>query len=277
VKCLEPIDYEAEGFGEFYDELPLWSAPFGLMLLDRVPLKPHMTILDVGAGTGWLSIELAERCGSGATIIAVDPWKSGLERCRRKVEHLGLRNITLLDQDAATLDLPAESVDAIVSNLGFNNFAEPAAVLHSCYRVARHGATVCLTTNLTGHMREFYDVYKETLVELGQKDRLDVLAAHIEHRGTTESVSRLLQEAGFEVVAVVNDTLRMRFADGSSLLNHHFIRLGFVQGWAAVAAGAEVEKTFDTLRRKLDAVANTQGDLALTIPMALLEARKPLK
>jgi hypothetical protein len=40
------------------------------------------------------------------------------------------------------------------------------------------------------------------------------------------------------------------------------------------AAPDWVEETFDSLRRKLDAVANAEGDLALTIPMKLLEARQ---
>jgi hypothetical protein len=47
-----PIDLGTPEFGDLYDELPLWSAPFGLLLLDRVPLVAGSTIVDVGAGTG---------------------------------------------------------------------------------------------------------------------------------------------------------------------------------------------------------------------------------
>src|SRR5208282_1926821 len=61
---LDEIDYKTPDFADFYDELPLWSAPFGLMLLEHVSLRPGMTILDVGAGTGFITIELAQRCGS---------------------------------------------------------------------------------------------------------------------------------------------------------------------------------------------------------------------
>ena len=31
MQYLARVDFQAPGFGEFYDELPLWSAPFGLM------------------------------------------------------------------------------------------------------------------------------------------------------------------------------------------------------------------------------------------------------
>ncbi len=72
-RTIVEINYETPEFGDLYDELPFWSAPFGLMLLERVRLRRGMTILDVGAGTGFLTIELAQRCGSEAIVIAVDP------------------------------------------------------------------------------------------------------------------------------------------------------------------------------------------------------------
>jgi len=175
VQYLASIDFQAPGFGEFYDELPLWSAPFGLMLLERVAPRSHMTILDVGAGTGWLSIELAERCRPETTVIAVYPWRSGLDRLRQKVIRLGLSNVVVLEGDASVLDLASASVDLIVSNLGVNNFDNPSAVLATCFRVAKGGATFCLTTNPVGHMAEFYDEYTAVLASLGQHDRLPVL------------------------------------------------------------------------------------------------------
>lgn len=33
-----------------FDELPLWSAPFGLLFLDTVKLRAGITVLDVGCG-----------------------------------------------------------------------------------------------------------------------------------------------------------------------------------------------------------------------------------
>ena len=78
MKYLEAVDSTHPEFGELYDELPLWSAPFGLLLLDRVPLRPGLTVLDVGAGTGFLTLELAQRCGLQTTVIAVDPWAAGM-------------------------------------------------------------------------------------------------------------------------------------------------------------------------------------------------------
>lgn len=274
---LDPVDFDAPDFGELYDELPLWSAPFGLWLLDRVPVKNGLTILDIGAGTGFLSVELAERCGAASRVLAVDPWAAAMRRLRRKIEQRRLSNVQVLEQDAATLTLPDESVDVVVSNLGVNNFDDPGAVLRVCARAARPGATLLLTTNLVGHMAELYDVYREVLFETGQGDRLATLDSHIQHRATPESLGRLLEDAGFAIVEVATEAFRLRFADGSALLRHFFIRLGFLQGWKAIAAPARLAETFERLEAALNAVAAARGELALTIPMAGVVARKPLR
>jgi ubiquinone/menaquinone biosynthesis C-methylase UbiE len=274
-KYLEEIDHQASGFGDLYDELPLWSAPFGLLLLEQVHLRPGMTILDVGAGTGFLSIELAQRCGSDSKVIAVDPWTAAIERLARKLHHMGIQNVRTLGQDAATIDLPDQSVDLIVSNLGINNFDDPAATLRSCFRVAKPGANLFLTTNLVGHMREFYDVYRDVLCDLGLADRLAVLDAHISRRATVDSVRAQLEGVGFKFVAAAKSSFRERFVDGSSLLRHYFIRLGFVPGWKSVAPEGAAEATFVALERRLNATAAERGELSLTVPAACIHATKP--
>jgi SAM-dependent methyltransferase len=275
VTYLEEIDITAPELGELYDELPLWSAPFGLLLLDRVPVRSGLTILDVGAGTGFLSLELAERCGRGTRVIAVDPWKAATDRLRRKIAQRGLADaVVVLEQDAAAIDLPEASVDVIVSNLGINNFDDPAAVLRTCFRVAKPGALLLLTTNLVGHMAELYEAYRGVLTELGHQDCLVTLEAHVNRRATVDSVRTSLQGAGFEITDVVTSSFRTRFADGSALLRHYFIRLGFVPGWKSVARAESLRETFDALERRLNALAEQHGELALTIPMACFVARK---
>jgi ubiquinone/menaquinone biosynthesis C-methylase UbiE len=274
MSYLREIDFTQPQVAELYDELPLWSAPFGLMLLDRVPVKPGLVVLDVGAGTGFLTVELAQRCGPGARVIAVDPWRGAMDRLRRKLAHLGLDNVVLVDEDAAALALAEESVDLVVSNLGINNFENPVAVLQTCFRAVKPDGRLFLTANLVGHMAEFYEVYRATLTELGRVEALAALEAHVRHRMTVDSLASLLQQCGFETVTVATDAFRMRFANGSSLLRHYFVRLGFVPGWKSVVSEASMQDTFEVLERNLNAVAEARGELALTIPMACVEARK---
>jgi ubiquinone/menaquinone biosynthesis C-methylase UbiE len=276
MSYLEPVDTAHEDVAAFYDELPLWSAPFGLKLLDRVPLRPGLQILDVGAGTGYLTIELAQRCGSMAHVIAVDRWGHALSRLRRRLGYLSLDNVTVIEADAAALNLPDASIDLVASNLGINNFDNVDAVLKTIFRITKPGAALLLTTNLAGHMAEFYDVFQGALMALGQEDRLPVLQKHVAHRGTVDTVQALLNQAGFVVTEVEQEAFRMRFVDGSALLRHYLIRLGFLPAWTAVATPDRVEETFAAVERNLNLVAERKGELSLTIPAALFVAKKPI-
>src|SRR5437764_13901131 len=139
-----------------YDELPLWSAMFGLLLLEEVPLAKMTDVLDVGCGTGFPLIELAERLGVRSHVHGIDPWTGGCKRPAEKVTSRGTPNVTLHEGSADAMPFADATFDLIVSNLGVNNFEDRAAAIRECRRVARNGATLALTPNLQGHMQEPY-------------------------------------------------------------------------------------------------------------------------
>jgi arsenite methyltransferase len=124
-------------------------------------------------------------------------------------------------------------------------------------------------------MAEFYNIYRATLGELGLDTQ--ALDAHIERRGTVDSISELLTNAGFDVSDSAVQHFRMRFASGTTLLHHHFIRLGFVAGWKSLVPPAAVESFFLRLEQNLNAFAVEHGELALKVPMAYIESRKPAR
>jgi ubiquinone/menaquinone biosynthesis C-methylase UbiE len=254
-----------------YDELPLWSAMFGLLLLDEVPLAGVRTVLDVGCGTGFPLIEIAERLGPESVVHGIDPWTAAIELARKKAASRHTPNVILHEGDAARMPFDDGSFDLIVSNLGVNNFDDRDAAIGECRRVARPGARIALTTNLQGHMRELYAVFADVLRGAGDAEGLARLQEHIEHRATIAGVRRLLAAHGFEIRRVVERQNTMRFASGTALFNHHFIKLGFLDAWKKIVPGNERE-TFTQLLEELNAAARQHGELRLTIPMAYVEA-----
>lgn len=272
---FEKIDYSTDDFCKLYDELPLWSAPFGLLLLEHVPLQAASRILDVGAGTGFLAVELAQRCGASSQVVAVDPWGAALRRLQEKVAALGLKNVSVIESEIEKAPLSPDSFDLAVSNLGVNNFSDAAAAMAACYHVLKPGGRLLIATNTRGHMAEFYEVYRSVLQEVGLQEALPALEAHIDHRPTEESLSRSLQAAGFEVGGRFHGSFVMRFADGSALLRHYFIRLGFLPDWAGLCPPARVEEVFGLLEHRLNLLAAKTGALSLSVPMLCMQASKP--
>jgi ubiquinone/menaquinone biosynthesis C-methylase UbiE len=266
MQPLDFLDFEADfsspSILAAYDELPLWSAMFGLLLLDEVPLTTISAALDVGCGTGFPLIELAERLGPASEVHGVDVWSAGLQRAREKVAARATPNVTIHEASATSMPFPDARFDLIVSNLGVNNFDDRDAAIAECRRVIRPGGTIALTTNVQGHMHELYDVFAEVLTSDEERTRL---REHIEHRATVDAVRQLLEQHRFTVRRVVEREGVMRFANGTALFNHHFIKLGFLDAWKKVVAGDERA----VFARLLDRLA---GELRLTIPMAYVEA-----
>jgi arsenite methyltransferase len=256
------------------DELSLWSARFGILLLDHLQLQRGIRILDLGCASGFPLFELAHLHGSSCQLVGVDVWAEAIDRASTKLETYELENVRLVRGDAAHLPLDASSFDLIVSNLGINNFADPRATLVECARVTKPGGRIVLTTNVKGHMQEFYDVFRETLVALGRADRLERLTDNEDHRLSRTSISDLLGDCGFEVTRAIEDRFEMRFLDGSAFLRHFLIVIGFLGGWREVIDSMDEGDIFAEIEKKLNAVAAKEGQLRMSIPMLYLEGRR---
>jgi arsenite methyltransferase len=256
------------------DEVSFWSSRFGKLLFDHLELRRGITGLDLGCGNGFPLFELAHAHGPSCRFAGVDVWVPAVERAERKRRAHGLRSVALARADGARLPFRDRSFDLIVSNLGVNNFDDPAAVLAECARVARSGARLALTTNLAGHMAELYAVFREVVAGFGRPEYLERLAANEAHRGTAESVERLVEGAGFRVGRAVRDAFTMRYLDGGALLRHSLTVIGFLGGWRAVVDPADEPAAFAGLERRLDGVAAGQGGLRMTVPMLYLEAER---
>jgi arsenite methyltransferase len=263
-------DWTNEEFVNVFDEVPLWSAAFGLKLFEFVPLRPHLHVLDLGCGAGFPVLDLAQRLGPTCRAYGLDGWHVAMQRARQKIEKWYVGNVGMVGGDAEAIPFAGGTFDLVVSNLGINNFAAPERVLAECARVARSGAHFVITTNLRGHMQPFYDAYAKTLHDLERDD----LQAHIDHRMTLEQIAALLDGAGFSVERVEQDTLPLRYLDGTAFLNHHFIQMAFMEAWYEFLPSDAVRDIFLRLEYNLNQQAIRSGELRLDVPMVYIAAEK---
>jgi len=258
---------DGPGSASALDELSLWSAPFGLALLDEVPYRPCTRALDLGSGTGFPLLELAERLGESSRVYGLDPWRGGARRAVEKARARGISNVLVLRGTAERMPFRDGAFDLLVSNNGLNNVAHLPSALSECRRVCRAGGALVMTVNLPGTMAEFYAAYRETLHELGIDDALPRIDAHIrKKRLPAYETLDLLREHGFRVEACGEHSFSMRYASGSALLGHSFIRLAFMGPWREVVGAQREVKVFDLLKEKLNGLAASTGGLVLTVP-----------
>ena len=112
-------------------ERAAWDRILDLVLAGREPLDA----LDVGCGTGFLSLELAAR---GHRVTGIDFAPAMLEEARRKAAERGAA-IRFEEADAEQLPFSAGSFDLVVSRHVLWTLPHPEAAIDEWIRVLRPG------------------------------------------------------------------------------------------------------------------------------------------
>jgi arsenite methyltransferase len=255
------------------DELPLWSAPFGLRLLKEIKYRKNITVIDIGFGLGFPLLEVAQRLGTTCKVYGIDPWVQAVERTERKIHHYGVNNVELITGEAENIPLPNSSIDLIISNNGINNVKDPDKTLSEISRIAKPGAQFVFTFNTDKTMLEFYTVFETVLLEKNLIDKIKKLKDHIyAKRKPVEEVVTSLMQHNFSINLVDHDEFQYVFTDGTTMLNHFLIQLSFIESWKKIIQEDLQQTVFMEIEERLNARAEEVGSLKLTVPFALVDA-----
>jgi ubiquinone/menaquinone biosynthesis C-methylase UbiE len=94
------------------------------------------TILDLGSGTGYLSIEIARR-SAGLQVYGIDLSRRMVKIARRHAR--GVNNAQFVFGNAARLPFKDNSMDLVVSTGASHHWKMPRLVFEECYRVLKPG------------------------------------------------------------------------------------------------------------------------------------------
>jgi SAM-dependent methyltransferase len=184
----------AEAWAEVCEPLDRQLSPLGLCAMEELCPRPGEVILDVGCGTGQTVLQLADRVGPEGRVIGVDKAPLVLDVARERTRALG--QVGFIEGDAARLDQPGESIDAVFSRFGVMAFADPVAAFSNFRRMLKPAgrlAFVCWRS-----------------LEENELDHLPLRAAGLEHLLDPTPFSfadegflrATLEAAGFEDIAI---------------------------------------------------------------------------
>lgn len=268
-------DFDFVKYIDVADELSVWSAPFGLKLLEHINYKTNISALDIGFGLGFPLTEIALRLGSSSTVYGIDPWKETFERVNKKIDYYQLKNVKLIEGVAESIPLKDCSIDLITGNNGINNVSDIDKVLSECARIMKQGGQFVQTMNTDLTMIEFYNQLENVLRELNMLNEIDLMRQHIsKKRPAVDGFIKKMEAKGFEIKDIKHNQFSYRFADGTAMFNHYFIRLAFMSSWKKLLPANKVEQIFDTIELRLNEQAALQGGISLSIPFVLINAVK---
>src|SRR5262245_24577234 len=120
------------------------SGPEMPRLRHELALKPGMSVADVGAGRGELTVALAAEVGPSGQVFSTDIDTEALEHTRARVAAAALQNVTVVQAHARDSGLPTHCCDAVVLRRVYHHLSDPPATNGDLLRVLRPGGVLTI-------------------------------------------------------------------------------------------------------------------------------------
>lgn len=106
-------------------------------IIRALDLQPGMSIADVGAGTGFFTMLMAQQVGPMGKAYAVDIAPEFVKAIEARAKGEGIGNIVGVVNDQKSVRLPAESVDLVFISDTYHHFEYPMTTLESIHQALR--------------------------------------------------------------------------------------------------------------------------------------------
>ncbi|HWF85008.1 MAG TPA: methyltransferase domain-containing protein [Vicinamibacterales bacterium] len=172
--------------------------------IQRMAIKPGDRVLEVGVGTGINAVLYPRDC----TVTGVDLSSSMLEKAHERIARKGVRNVRLLEMDAADLKFADDSFDIVYAPYVISVVPDPVAVTREMRRVCRPGGRIIILNHFRSKSR--VGAWLERMIApftlyLGFKSDLDLPAFLVQAELKPVSIEKVNIPRIWSLVTCVKD------------------------------------------------------------------------
>jgi SAM-dependent methyltransferase len=120
------------------------ALPVSRWMVEAIRPQPGHRVLELSAGLGDTGLLAAELVQPGGSVVITDGAEAMVEAARERAAEVGATNVELRPMQAEWIDLPAASVDGVLSRFGYMLLVDPEAALRETRRVLKPGGRVAL-------------------------------------------------------------------------------------------------------------------------------------
>ena len=211
------VEHLVDFYDAFASQYDAWAGGLHRRVAGRLAglagARPGETILDVGAGTGLVTHQVAVAAGRRGQVIGIDLSEGMLQVARRRAR----ANTRFIGMPAERLIFRDATFDLVTYGLSLSLLVDPRASLDEAHRVLRPGGRIAVASLRRSLDTEAQATFYRLVGTLLRDHPLRVPEppAGREDFGEPDMQRRLLEEAGFELVEVVEMVTGWRTRDAS--------------------------------------------------------------
>lgn len=139
----EQWDRSAAGWNDHTTALRAWLRVATAAMIEMAGVRPGHRVLDVAAGAGDQTLDIAERVGPTGEVLATDLSPGILAHAQANARRAGFPQVRTLVADGEDLPVAEGGFDAVVCRLGLMFFPRPAVGLARMHRTLKPGGGFC--------------------------------------------------------------------------------------------------------------------------------------
>lgn len=112
------------------------------LMVKSLKLKPGMTVADIGAGSGRISLMMAEHVGDEGQVLAVDIQQEMLDLIRKKVKQRKIKNVELVKGTEKSPRLHESTVDLALMVDVYHEFEFPYEMMLELSQAMKPGGRI---------------------------------------------------------------------------------------------------------------------------------------